>query len=177
MDGLPADLAWVYPYTEYARAADDPLEQPQLRPVVAVDLGSRFTSQRHLGLVDSGADAVLAPRWVADEIGVELAGPPTHHRMGGHRLETRFAHVRLRLWSPEGALQSDAESAASAPLEWEAQVGFYTGWDDPPWVLVLGQCGFFDHFTVILNRLSAALAIRPVEHFDQNYPAAVAPRG
>ena len=44
-------------------------------------------------------------------------------------------------------------------LTWETQVGFFTQWDSPPWMAVLGQDGFFDRFTVAMSRHSQALAI------------------
>jgi hypothetical protein len=39
----------------------------------------------------------------------------------------------------------------------------------PPWLMVLGQAGFFDRFTVVMSRLSQALAIEDQEPFDRRY--------
>ena len=54
--------------------------------------------------------------------------------------------------------------------EWDAQVGFFTTWASPPWSIVRSQIGFFDRFTVTMNRQSQALAITAVEDFDDRYP-------
>jgi hypothetical protein len=50
----------------------------------------------------------------------------------------------------------------------QATVGFFTQWD-PPWALLLGQVGFFDQFTVTMNRLSQALAMEAANEFDGRF--------
>jgi hypothetical protein len=55
-------------------------------------------------------------------------------------------------------------------LTWETQVGFFTQWDSPPWMAVLGQDGFFDRFTIAMSHHSQALAITDREDFDDRHP-------
>jgi hypothetical protein len=60
-------LPWTYDYEDEVRAEGAAfLGDSLLRPVVAVQLlnGDRET-QRFSALVDSGADHILAPAWVA----------------------------------------------------------------------------------------------------------------
>jgi hypothetical protein len=80
--------------------------------------------------------------------------------VGGAWRKTRFAEITLRLGGPE--VPRDEH------LEWEATVGFFTQWE-PPWGLLLGQIGFFDHFTVTMNRISQAFALEAIEEFDRRF--------
>jgi hypothetical protein len=45
---------------------------------------------------------------------------------------------------------------------------FFTQWE-PPWGLLLGQIGFFDRFTVTMNRISQASALEAVDEFDRRF--------
>ena len=53
-------------------------------------------------------------------------------------------------------------------VEWQADVGFIASWE-PPWGLLLGQRGFFDRFTVTLNRYAQGFAIEDIDVFDQRF--------
>jgi hypothetical protein len=72
----------------------------------------------------------------------------------------RFTDVMLRI-SPPGAAADEFE-------EWQAEVGFFNKWT-PPWSVILGQVGFFDHFTVSMSRYSQALAVEPFNEFDERF--------
>ena len=56
-------------------------------------------------------------------------------------------------------------------MEWQAEVGFLSGWTVAPWQVILGQVGFFDQFTVTFSRHALQLAIEPAEAFDERYGA------
>src|SRR5438045_5856984 len=65
---------WVYPYQEEPRTGNSSFlsERPLLRPSVWARLAHRGTqTEVHRALVDSGADHVLAPEWLAMQIGAE----------------------------------------------------------------------------------------------------------
>ncbi|HVE91396.1 MAG TPA: hypothetical protein VNE62_03700 [Actinomycetota bacterium] len=79
----------------------------------------------------------------------------------------RFADVTLRVIRHGG--QDPAES-----IVWDAPVGFFDQWE-PPWAIVLGQRGFFDQFTVTMNRAAMTLAIEDKEIFDQRYEPFILP--
>jgi hypothetical protein len=117
--------------------------------------------QSVLALVDSGSERTLSGMGLARVIDVR---PDPDREMvlgvGGAWRKARFTEITLRLGS--------LEVAGDEYLEWEATVGFFTQWE-PPWGLLLGQVGFFDHFTVTMNRISQAFALEAVEEFDRRF--------
>jgi len=165
-------LPWVYAYEEEHRPQEHRfLERPLLRPVVVIRFaGARLSEQNVAALVDSGSDHVLAAPWIAQEIGVE---PDPHREMwikvGGAVRPVRFADVTIHLLPPAATVRQGGFDA-DATVNWETQVGFFTQWDSPPWMAVLGQVGFFDRFTVTMSRHSQALAVSHQEDFDERHP-------
>lgn len=168
----PPEYPWVYPYTEEQRAeGTEFLREPLLRPLVVVRLeAARLGSHNLVALVDSGADHILVAPWVAQDIGAQPdPNRSIRARIGGGVRTVRFADVKVLLAPPEVEIDAggfDAQQARS----WEAQVGFFVEWDAPPWNVVLGQVGFFDHFTVTMNRHAQALAVSDQQDFDALYP-------
>jgi hypothetical protein len=163
-------VRWVYDYTEEQRQLGyEVIEKALMRPTVRVQLvnGDQQT-QRLVALVDSGCDHVLAPLWLAHTIGVE---PDEDRRfmvkIAGRDREVRLADIDLRLVPPD-------DRADEPPVEWQATVGFFTYWTDPPWLVLLGQLGFFDQFTVVMSRLAQRLAILDRDHFDIEFPTSAA---
>ena len=119
--------------------------------------GSR--SDPYEALIDSGAENILTPDWVASTIGVNLGGEETPIRIGGSVRSTRFGDVDIVIEGPDGNA-----------VRWRTTVGFMA-WSEPPWMVILGQTGFFDQFTVCMSRLSQAAAIQHRDHFDLTYGA------
>lgn len=114
-------------------------------------------------LVDSGSEHTLAAPWLARAIGAELDASRTATiGIGGSSRPITFADVTLQLFRPPGS-RSGGEF-----VEWQAEVGFFTAWE-PAWGVLLGQVGFFDHFTVTLQRQAQALAVEPAEAFDDRF--------
>jgi hypothetical protein len=167
----PPAFPWVYPYTEERRVAGSEfLLKPLLRPTVIVRLeGERLASHNVVALVDSGADHILVAPWIAQDIGVTPdPNRSIMSRIGGATRPVQFADVRVILAPPD--IEIDAGGFdRDRSYEWEAQVGFFTTWESPPWSIVLGQIGFFDRFTVTMNRQSQALAITALGDFDDRY--------
>jgi hypothetical protein len=63
---------WLYPYREDPQHTR--LGQPVFRPFVQVSLANGGESTTMLdGLVDTGADAILASDLLADQLGIDLA--------------------------------------------------------------------------------------------------------
>jgi hypothetical protein len=121
----------------------------------------------YAALVDSGADNVLAPEWVASAAGVVPdAAREVQVRIGGRAQTVRFQEVSMQI-CPPGALR--AGEWAGDGVRWEATVGFFMRWADPPWLVILGQCGFFDHFTVTMSRHSQCVAVEPQGYFDPRF--------
>ncbi len=62
--GVPASFPWLYPYAaERAHSR----QREVLRPVVSVSLpGPELATAPRVGLVDTGAETVLAADWLAD---------------------------------------------------------------------------------------------------------------
>jgi hypothetical protein len=163
-------VAWVYPYEEeYRPPSDLVLGKAVLRPAVFVQLaGPLGTSYTMQALVDSGASYVLTPEWVALQLGVV----PDEAReisiqLGGASRRIRFAEATVRLCAPA---TEPGDTDATIVHEWDTTVGFYMNWDDPPWLVVLGQVGFFDQFTVSMSRLAQRVALESMDEFDTRFP-------
>ena len=114
------------------------------------------------GLVDTGADAILASDLLADQLGIDLSDHEgeTPHAVGGRTLTARYKTIALRLHP------SDAEE--DTYREWEAQVGFIEDWHSYSFVL-LGSVGFLDRFTVTASRFAQAIAVEGLSTFDDRF--------
>src|SRR5436190_21732503 len=103
-----------------------------MRPTVPVSLSlADRRTQRFSALVDSGADHVFAPAWIAHTIGVE----PDADRaflvpIAGKPRQVALADVTMSLHAPDDVSDS---------VEWPCTVAFFTRWGDPPWLVILGQ--------------------------------------
>ena len=100
-------LPWLYPYREDAQSTR--LDGPVFRPFVPISLvhGDRSTLPL-TGLIDTGADSILASNLIADELGVDLDdhdGEVTH-AVGGRIVPALYKRIGLRLYP------SDAEEPA-----------------------------------------------------------------
>lgn len=118
----------------------------------------------YLGLVDTGAESVLAASWLADLAGVDLStnSDTAAVGIGGHVVEVVFTEVELRLHRVD---------AAAEYISWRTDIGFVRNWQ-PPFAMVLGQSGFLDQFTVTFHRGAAALAIEDWAAFDARFGTA-----
>jgi hypothetical protein len=156
-----ASFPWVFPYTEdVVSRTSAATDRTILRPAMKVTMVAR-EEQGVLALVDSGSEHTLSGMGLARVI--DAAPDPDREMVlgvGGAWRKARFTEITLRLDAPE--------ASRTERLEWEATVGFFTQWE-PPWGLLLGQIGFFDHFTVTMNRISQAFALEAVDEFDRRY--------
>ena len=84
----------------------------------------------------------------------------------------RLADASLRLCVP-GDLFDECDQG----LEWETEVGFFTDWPDPPWLVALGQRGFFNEFTVTMSRFAMNVAVADREEFDRQFGVQPIPKG
>lgn len=152
---------WLYPYRQDAQSTR--LGEPVFRPFVQVSLanGDRGTSQL-TGLIDTGADAILASNLLTVEPGIDLAENEgeSQHAVGGRTLTARYKTISLRLHSADGAQEQY--------LEWQAKIGFVEDWHSDGLVL-LGSVGFLDRFTVTASRFAQAVAIESRDTFDQRF--------
>jgi hypothetical protein len=157
----PPALPWVYPYRPDPQSTR--LGHPVLRPFVALSLADGEMSTALLvGLVDTGADAILASELLADQIGIDLDDHDgeTVHAVGGRTVTARYRTVEMRLHPPEpeeGAYRS-----------WNAPVGFIAGWHSYGFVL-LGSVGFLNQWTVTASRFAQAVAVEERDSFDQRF--------
>jgi hypothetical protein len=154
-------LPWLYAYREDAQSTR--LDMPVFRPFVPISLVHEDQSTWQLtGLIDTGADSVLASDLLADQLGIDLEdhdGEVTH-AIGGRNVTARYKSIGLRL-HPGGAEDDEY-------VEWESQVGFVEGWHSDGLVL-LGSVGFLDRFTVTASRFSQAVAIEDQSAFDRRF--------
>ena len=109
-----ADKAsWLYPYREDPQQTR--LGQPVFRPFVPVSLATNDASTPELeGLVDTGADAILASDLLADELGLDLGENEGEelHAVGGRTITARYKTVSLSLH------QHDARETLSCESPW-----------------------------------------------------------
>ena len=133
------------------------------RPFVPVSLAIADTSTPELeGLIDTGADGVLASNLLADELGLDLSDNEgeEQHAVGGRTVIARYKTVDLRLHHHDG----DPDQLR----QWEALVGFVQGWHSFGLVL-LGSVGFLDRFTVTASRFAQAIAVENHGTFDERF--------
>jgi hypothetical protein len=157
----PQPFPWLYPYREDPQHTR--LGQPVFRPFVQVSLANGGESTTLLdGLIDTGADAILASDLLADQLGVDLSEHEgeTPHAVGGRTLTARYKTIVLRLHPRDGETHEYRE--------WEAQVGFVEDWHSYSFVL-LGSIGFLDRFTVTASRFAQAIAIEDRDVFDERF--------
>lgn len=160
-------LPWLYPYREDAQSTR--FGDPVFRPFVPVSLvnGDQCTWPL-TGLIDSGADAILASDLLTEQLGVDLDDHEGHttHAVGGRVAVARYKTIGLRLHPP------DADERLY--VEWQAQVGFIEAWHSDGLVL-LGSVGFLDRFTVTMSRFAQALAVEERTAFDERYGTVLSP--
>ena len=138
-------MGWSYDHVE-ERRGDEWSWHPKalLRPAVLLQVanpgGGQPADETFLALVDSGCDHALAPEWLARLIGVEPdPNREVSIRIAGDSRRVRFAEVTLRLCAPEAR---PGDGSPDIVAEWQSQIGFFLDWSDPPWTVILGQCGF-----------------------------------
>lgn len=170
------DFPWRFPYVIEKNPEQHPLGRTLMRPAAEARLvGPTGPGQKVFALFDSGSDYTLAAPWMAQEVGIDIEeGPQTRIQVGGEPRTIRLVTTTVRLCPPGhgvGGHPCDEEHS----LSWTAEVGFFTKWEAPPWLLILGQIGFFDHFTVVMNRHAQAVAVEPVERFDETYGTELPP--
>lgn len=123
--------------------------------------GVDLSTAPRVGLIDTGAENVLAADWLADLAGVDLQANSDVALIGigGQTAEVRFAEVEVGLHGPD---------AGDQRVSWRCDVGFVPGCQ-APFGLVLGQVGFLDRFTITFHRGAASLAIEEWEAFDARF--------
>lgn len=118
--------------------------------------------------VDSGSRFNLVSNWVARALGLRL-DDDQHCRKIKIARQTQlvsFHHVTLGI--------RPHLSSGDPRHRWAANVGFFKSQWEPPW-MILGQIGFFDHFTVTMQSAIGAMAIEAETTLDQRSPNAVTP--
>ena len=108
-----------------------------------------------IALVDSGSEHNLAAHWLADDLGIDLDQSDDRLLLGvgGRAVEAIFAEVDVRLYR---------EHDGNDFVSWRSEVGFLKPWD-PEFYVILGQVGFYDQFTVTMNRRVLTVVVQGVE--------------
>lgn len=156
---------WIYPYVEDLTAQRYPLASGRTayRPLVPIGLrGPRDLSDRPWALVDSGSEHTLIAGWIARAMGLERQDPLWRLplRLGGDTHDVAFHRVSIRLFDPGGVDEA---------IEWESEVGVLSSHRITAWSAVLGQVGFFDRFTVTMQRAALATVVEDYDAFDARF--------
>jgi hypothetical protein len=153
----PRPFPWRYDYQE-----DGPrLDSVVMRPVVPLSIVGRDVVPSVFALVDSGSEHVLVAPWVARTAQLETSSDKTINLgIGGESVRVHFVDARLRLHPSDG---EDHEY-----VEWQTEVGVVQHWK-PTWPALCGQVGFFDRFTVTMNRHAQQLAVEDHDVFDRRF--------
>ncbi len=170
------DFPWRFPYVIEKNSDQHPLGRTLMRPAAEARLvGPWGQGQKVFALFDSGSDYTLAAPWMAMEVGIDIeTGIEARVQVGGKPRGIRLVQTTVRLCPPTyNAGGHPCDEGHS--LSWVAEVGFFTNWEAPPWLLILGQIGFFDQFTVVMNRYAQAVAIEPLHFFDDTYGSDLPP--
>ena len=140
-----------------------------------VTVVGKDVSNKYGALVDSGCDYVLMSRHVADEAMVDLYQGLDHElKIGGALRKLLMVNATIRLCDP--SIDNDDERClVDNMVEWETEVGVFIDWLDPDFQVVLGQVGFFSHFTVTMNHYSRAIVIEELDQLDVNHGPILAP--
>jgi hypothetical protein len=156
----PPPLPWLYPYQEDPSSLR--LGEPLYRPFVPIALANGDQTTLQLtGLIDTGADSILASDLLAEQLGIDLDDNDgkTTLGVGGRVATVRYKTIGLRLYP----------SGEDYPYrEWQAPVGFIPNWHSYGLVL-LGSVGFLDQFTVTASRFAQAVAIEDRDAFDERF--------
>ncbi|MBP87544.1 MAG: hypothetical protein CMJ64_12600 [Planctomycetaceae bacterium] len=126
-----------FPYLRYATRDGGIV----YRPVVPVDLAGPDGEVDFYGLVDTGSDDSLIPRFVANELGLEIDdGQITEVvGLGSERVAVASAQVELRI------------SDGSESVSWHATVGVVGTDEEDADFVILGHNSCLDFFTAIFD--------------------------
>ena len=181
---------WLYPYRQDAQLGWR--GELVLRPLLPVSLvnGDRETP-RLAGLVATGADLTLVSDVLAEQLGIDLEdyeGEGDHLAAGGV-VRARYKTIDLRLHSPDDlSLHSsddlrlhspddlclhstDAEQDGYRPWrQWRSKIGFVENCWYSNGLVVLGNVGFFDQFSVAIGGPSKAVVVEdPSDRFRAKF--------
>jgi Aspartyl protease len=121
-------LPWLYPYRE------DPhftrMDQPIFRPFVEVSLAHAGETTTVLdGLVDTGADAILASDLLAEQLGIDLEDNEgeTSHGVGGKYHKAQYKTISSGGLSLREAIAADYRTQGSCPPRFRPPLGLRLG--------------------------------------------------
>ena len=143
-----------FPYLGYRFLAHGQ-ESEILRPVIPVDLAGPAGEIDFYGLVDTGSDDTLIPRFLANELGLVIddAHPTKVKGIGEDELLISTATAELRI--------ADGTEFAS----WEATVGVIGTNEDEQDFVILGHSGCLEYFTATFDGDRKALELLPTAGF------------
>ena len=132
-----------------------------LRPVIPIDLAGPAGEIDFYGLVDTGSDDTLIPRFLAQELGLAIddSNRSKVKGIGEDELLISSAVVELRI--------SDRTEFAS----WECQVGVMGDDEDEHDFVILGHAACLEFFTATFNGDRKTLELFP----SANFPGLIGP--
>ena len=147
-----------FSYTEaVVLSPDDGEPLLMFRPELTIRVSGRDgQSADYAALVDTGADQIVFPFAVAEELGIVVQpalGPNAETFSGGH-LTLSFADIEL-------AIHGDGEE-----LRWPTRAYFDQN-ESARDFLILGHMGFLEFFTAIFHGGDFTLELEPNEHFPR----------
>ena len=118
--------------------------QKLLKPIIPVSLSANNLSVRYEALIDSGADFSIFPTGIAKKLAADLPSLKKIYFSSatGEMVEGLISHVFLNIG--EGNFDTKIVFA-----------------DLPGNMGILGQCGFFDKFTVQFDLIRKEIEVKP----------------
>lgn len=151
--GWEQEKPWIYQIPKFA----GPVEK-RSRPMVEVSRlagGPKFPA-----LVDTGAPGTICSMALYEELSDEVRGLSTMVSIGGKELTGFRADLTVVVVSPSGG----------EGVEWTIEATVCTEWPNYwPWQMVLGQEGFFDHFTITFGSFGQEFALEPDLRFEERF--------
>jgi hypothetical protein len=132
----------IFPFVRYRVDASPAIPSGFVaRPEVPIRIATLGGEIEASGLIDTGADQVFAPLFIAEALGITLDSAAAEGAIGagGHVLRTWPAGVELELVDGDGKAQC-----------WSTTIGFMDS-DDDLAPLLLGHAGFLEFFTAIFD--------------------------
>lgn len=125
-----------------------------LRPIIPIRIETATKFAEGWGLIDTGADVTLLPRFLADVLEVEVEDEP--HPIRGVAGATRMIVSGVVGWVMDQDLDVH---------RWSSRVGFLASDDPDQQLILIGLRGFLEYFRVTFDPAADVIELTPGPSF------------